>query len=192
MVYGFVRQSGGHIVVDSEVGIGTTVKLFLPRAVGEGARDDAVEAAVGTHASSGETILVVEDDARVRRIAASILRKSGYRVLEATDAKEAMAVVEGTPQIDLLFTDVLLPNGIDGTQLARQVVVRRPDTRILFTSGYASEIAADVADLGRPADLLPKPYRRNDLTRKVREVLDHAPPAAAPPPAPQPPPAAST
>jgi len=176
MVYGFVRQSGGHIAVESTVGRGTTVAIYLPRA----AADEADEAEgnfgkrVSERPSGNEVILVVEDDTRVRRTATNILRKQGYEVVEASDASEALRAVDRLPRLDLLFTDVVLANGINGSELAHQVLCRRPETRVLLTSGYAQQIPAIDGMDGDAVDLLPKPYQRSELAARVRELLDRA------------------
>ena len=173
MVYGFVRQSGGHIVAESKVGSGTLVKLYMPRA----ATSAAVGGATGkgkpdAKQSADEVILVVEDDRRVRKTAINILRKQGYQVVEAKNAGEALRAVERMPRIDLLFTDVVLANGINGSELAHQVMCRRPETKVLLTSGYAQQIPVVDKLLGDGIDLIPKPYRRVELTTRVRELLD--------------------
>jgi two-component system cell cycle sensor histidine kinase/response regulator CckA len=172
MVYGFVRQSGGHIAVESAVGVGTTVRLFLPKAEPETTTAEAPKAVVRKRRAGGEVILVVEDDARLRKTATNILLGRGYQVIEAGDANEALRLIDSNTRIDLLFTDIVLPSSMDGTQLARAVLDRRPETRILFTSGYAAE--AELMDQLpiRPIEMLAKPYRYADLTAKVREILD--------------------
>lgn len=176
MVYGFVRQSGGYIVVDSVLGRGTVLKLYLPRATAVSDGDDArVTRRLERRPSGSEVILVVEDDSRVRKTATNILRKHGYEVVEASDAGEALQAVDRLPRLDLLFTDVVLANGINGSELAQQVLSRRPEARVLLTSGYAEQCAADDGPQGQIIDLLPKPYRRSELTARVRELLDRAP-----------------
>ncbi len=174
MVYGFVRQSGGHIVVDSAVGVGTTLRVYLPRAEAELAVADTPRPAVRKRRAGGEVILVVEDDARVRKTATNILAGRGYQVLEAGDANEALRLLDSASHVDLLFTDVVLPNGMNGSQLARQALDRYPDTRVLFTSGYAAEAELASQLPNQPIELLTKPYRHSDLTIKVREILDRA------------------
>ncbi|NJO67697.1 MAG: response regulator [Rhodospirillales bacterium] len=137
MVYGFVRQSGGHIVVDSTCGEGTTVKLYLPRATTEEADDTVEQLRSEGRATGDEVIMVVEDDGRVRKTATTILRTQGYEVVEAPDAASALARIETLPRLDLLFTDVVLPNGRSGVELADEVLKIRPKVKVLFTSGYA-------------------------------------------------------
>jgi len=171
MVYGFVRQTGGHIAVDSVAGWGTAITLYLPRA-----NDDPRSMPEPVHdalAREGgdEVILVVEDDDRVRRIAAKILRGHGYRVIEASAAAEALDKVDATPRIDLVFTDVSLPEGMNGGDLGDAVRERRPGTRVLLTSAYAPAAGDEGGCLGeRP--LLTKPYRYGELLSAVRDALD--------------------
>jgi signal transduction histidine kinase/CheY-like chemotaxis protein len=175
MVYGFVRQSGGTITVDSTVGRGTQVRLYLPRAatVADAVADEQPGKRRREKSSSGsEVILIVEDDSRVRKTATSILRKHGYEVIEASDASEALQAVDRLPRLDLLFADVVLANGINGSELAHQVLCRRPETRVLLTSGYVQQSPAVEGMLREGIDLLPKPYRRSELTSRVRELLD--------------------
>jgi nitrogen-specific signal transduction histidine kinase/CheY-like chemotaxis protein len=173
MVYGFVRQSGGTITVESTIGSGTVVRLYLPRAVAAADGDDQrIKHHREKRSSGSEVILVVEDDRRVRKTATNILRKHGYEVVEASDAGEALQVVDRLPRLDLLFTDVVLANGINGSELAHQVLCRRPETRILLTSGYAQQTPVVDGMLADGIDLLPKPYRRSELTNRVRELLD--------------------
>jgi len=175
MVYGFVRQSGGSIAVESEAGQGTIIRLYLPRAVKDAHADDATVEAATAGTGGGEVILVVEDDDRVRRTAVSMLLKQGYRVEEAHNSAAALDIVARAPRIDLLFTDVVLPDGLNGPALAREVLGLRPDVRVLLTSGYAFDEGE--ADTGEPHfRLLPKPYRRGDLANTIRSVLDEPPP----------------
>jgi PAS domain S-box-containing protein len=171
MVYGFIKQSGGHVKIYSEPGHGTTVKLYLPKAAdGTAATADvphiAVEHMVGT-----ETILVVEDDAKLRGIAVKLVRDLGYRVREADGAKAALAILDETDDIELLFTDVIMPNGT-GYDLARVARERRPHLKVLFTTGYSEHFvkSGDAADFG--AHLITKPYRKQELASKLRSVLE--------------------
>jgi CheY-like chemotaxis protein len=170
-----VRQSGGHIAVESTIGEGSTVRLYMPRA-GAKAEQDEARPKLGDErkAAAHEVILVVEDDGRVRKTATSILRRHGYEVIEANDAAEALQAVDRLPRLDLLFTDVVLANGMNGSELARQVLCRRPQTRILLTSGYARQLPVADGLPGDGVDLLPKPYRRGELTARVRRLLDRS------------------
>jgi PAS domain S-box-containing protein len=169
MVYGFMKQSGGHINVYSEVGVGTTVRLYLPR---EPAGDEIAIATVPAvfARGGGETVLAVEDNPSLRRVVVRQLGEIGYRVLEAGTAGAALALLEQEP-VSVLFTDVVLPGGINGYELARSVRERWPGTRIVLTSGFPEDrITAN----GVPGNvkLLSKPYRKEDIARVMREALD--------------------
>lgn len=178
MVYGFVRQSGGHVKIYSEPGQGTTVKLYLPRAH-EGA--DAVDATPGGGAEAGgdETVLVVEDDAAVRGATVEMLQELGYRVLKAGDADQALVVIDDAvahhAAIDLLFTDVVMPGRLKSPELADKARERLPGIAVLFTSGYAQNAIVHGGRLDPGVELLPKPYTAQALASKVRAVLDHGP-----------------
>ena len=170
MVYGFIKQSHGHIKIYSEVGYGTTIKLYLPRTKqDEGALfvpDREANVPGGT-----ETVLIAEDDDEVRAAAAEMLRDLGYRVLEARDAASALQVIEQVPQIDLLFTDVVMPGALKSPELARRARERLPAVAVLFTSGYTENAIVHGGRLDPGVDLLPKPYSRDALARKVRQAL---------------------
>lgn len=170
MVYGFAKQSGGHLKIYSEVGHGTTVKLYLPRA---GLKEPVVEDRKLAAAGEGgnESILVVEDEAAVRRLVVRNLGRLGYRVLEASDGKQALAILEGQAPIDLVFTDVILPGGMTGRELAERAGTLRPGVRVLFTSGYTESSIVHQGKLDDGVHLLSKPYRREELARKIREAL---------------------
>jgi CheY-like chemotaxis protein len=175
MVYGFVKQSGGHIKIYSEEGHGTTIKLYLPRLADEGPKvaEQAPAPVVGGH----ETILVVEDDELVRNYVIAQLNSLGYATLAAGSAAEALALVEGGAKFDLLFTDVIMP-GMNGRQLADALIRRWPSMRVLYTSGYTENAIVHHGRLDPGVALLNKPYRKTDLAQKVREVLAAAPRAA--------------
>jgi len=171
MVYGFAKQSGGHVNIYSEVGDGTTVRLYLPRA----AAGLDVEAAEDVPDLGGNAqdalILVVEDDPDVRSVAVLQLDSLGYRVLEAENGETALELLGQNPSIDLLFTDVVLRGGMSGIDLAQEARKIRPSLKVLFVSGYAEGAMADDSRVGRADPTLSKPYRMRDLDRKVREVL---------------------
>ncbi|MBD8553948.1 PAS domain S-box protein [Rhizobium sp. CFBP 8762] len=169
MVYGFVKQSGGHVKIYSEVGHGTTIKLYLPRAM----QSEDVEVAVDTGPISGgtETVLVVEDDAEVRETVVAMLADLGYRVLKAVDASSALNVIESGIPIDLLFTDVVMPGTLKSPELARMARERLPDIAVLFTSGYTENSIVHGGKLDAGVELLSKPYTREALARKFRHVL---------------------
>jgi PAS domain S-box-containing protein len=170
MVYGFVRQSLGHIKIDSEEGRGTTIRIYLPRA---GAQP-ALSSAASDNASlpgGRETILVVEDDDLVRDYVLAQLRSLGYATLSARNAAAALDLIERGAAFDLLFTDVIMPGGMNGRQLADEVRKRRPDTKVLFTSGYTEDAVIHHGRLDPGVTLLAKPYRKRDLARMIREAL---------------------
>ena len=169
MVYGFVKQSGGHVRIYSEVGTGTTIKLYLPRA---DQREDALVSSDSTPIAGGaETILVAEDDAEVRSTVVETLRDLGYRVLTANDAASALTVIESGVAIDLLFTDVVMPGTLKSPELARKAKERLPDVAVLFTSGYTENAIVHGGRLDIGVELLSKPYSREMLARKVRQVM---------------------
>ena len=170
MVFGFIKQSGGHIKIYSEVGHGTTIKMYLPRA--QQAEDAAQESVPSRPRGGSETILVVEDDALVRRNVVAQLTGLGYTTIEAADGVEALRVVETNGAIDLLFTDVVMPGGINGRMLADEVTRKRPAIRVLFTSGYAQNAIVHHGRLEAGVHLLGKPYRTADLARMVRVALE--------------------
>jgi len=169
MVYGFVKQSNGHIKIYSEVGQGTTVKMYLPRATAP--EDVIVPVAAGPVEGGSESILVVEDDAAVRETTVATLLDLGYRVLQAKDAQSALSVVESGSPIDLLFTDVVMPGPLRSPDLARRAQERLPGLAVLFTSGYTENAIVHGGRLDAGVELLPKPYSREALAHKIRAVL---------------------
>ena len=169
MVYGFVKQSGGHIKIDSEPGRGTTIRLYLPRA--SAAEDVVAEDAAGSITGGSETVLVVEDDDEVRATVVELLGDLGYRVLEAADAQSALAIIESGAAIDVLFTDVVMPGPVRSPELARQARARLPEVAVLFTSGYTDNAIVHGGRLDQGIDLLSKPYTRETLARRIRHVL---------------------
>jgi signal transduction histidine kinase len=171
-VYGFVKQSNGHVKIYSESGQGTTVKLYLPRYLGAESPTAAAVADEHHREPGNAVILVVEDDEDVRAYTAAMLRKFGYRILEARDGTEALEILDRRADIDLLFTDVGLPGGRNGRQLAEEAVRRSPDLKVLFTTGYARNAIVHSGRLEPGVDLLLKPYTQSDLANKIRQVLD--------------------
>jgi PAS domain S-box-containing protein len=169
MVYGFIKQSAGHIKIYSEEGHGTTIKMYLPpgktpTAVAEGVMPASIE---GGH----ETILVVEDDRLVRDYVLTQLHSLGYVTLQAANAAEALAIVASGKPFDLLFTDVIMPGKMNGRQLADEVLKTRPDLRVVYTSGYTENAIIHHGRLDSGVLLLAKPYRKSDLARIIRKAL---------------------
>jgi signal transduction histidine kinase/CheY-like chemotaxis protein len=173
MVYGFIKQSGGHLKIYSEPGEGTTVKIYLPRLVGQAAADTEDELMPPPAGSGDETVLVCEDDEEVRAYSAEVLRELGYRVLEAADGPAALALLrnKGT-KIELLFTDVVLPGGMSGAVLAKQAAELRPGLKTLFTTGYARNAIVHHGRLDPGVELITKPFSYADLATRIRDMLD--------------------
>jgi CheY-like chemotaxis protein len=169
MVYGFVKQSGGHVKIYSEPGHGTTIRLYLPRV----RQEEDLEIAIDPSPPRGgrETILVVEDDEDVRATVVEMLSDLGYRVLKARDAQSALAIIESGVPIDLLFTDVVMPGPLRSPELARKARERLPSIAVLFTSGYTDNAIVHAGRLDEGIELLSKPYTHEALARKVRHVL---------------------
>nr|WP_283771522.1 PAS domain S-box protein [Chelatococcus sp. YT9] len=169
MVYGFIKQSGGHIKIYSEIGEGTTVKLYLPRST---QKEDGIHARDAGPVTGGEeTILVAEDDAAVRQTVVETLSGLGYRVLQASDAAAALAILESGIHIDLLFTDVVMPGSLKSTELAKRAIQRLPNLKVLFTSGYTENAIVHGGRLDEGVELLSKPYTREALAWKLRDLL---------------------
>ncbi|WP_225421577.1 PAS domain-containing hybrid sensor histidine kinase/response regulator [Sphingomonas parva] len=172
-VYGFVRQSGGHLRIYSEVDEGTTVKIYLPRLMAEVAPPESERARPQPLTHGGlETILVVEDHDDLRAFSTGILRELGYRVLEAANGRSALEVLQAAHDVDLLFTDVVLPEGMDGRRLADEAKRRRPAIKVLFTTGYTRNAIVHNGRLDPGVNLISKPFSFEGLAAKVREVLD--------------------
>ena len=157
----------------SEPGHGTTVKLYLPRHQGADAQVTATKRAAGAARAIGrETILVVEDDEALRVFAVEALGELGYRVLHAADAQVALDILDGVPGIDLLFTDVVMPGGMNGRQLADEAAKRRPQLKVLFTTGYTRNAIIHHGRLDPGVNLIGKPYTFEELGVRVRTLLD--------------------
>lgn len=169
MVFGFVKQSDGHIKLYSEPGQGTTVRLYLPR--NREREDQANDTDTGPVTGGSETILVVEDDEDVRQTAVDLLTDLGYRVLKAKDADSALAIVESGVPIDILFTDVVMPGNLRSPELARKAKERIPGLIVLFTSGYTDNAIVHGGKLDAGVQLLSKPYSREALARKLRHLI---------------------
>jgi len=170
-VYGFVKQSGGHVKIYSEPGQGTTVRIYLPRLVGGRIEEEHEAAPFVPQGRSTETILVVEDDKDVRTYSTESLRELGYSVLQATDAMSALRILDDHPEIALLFTDVGLP-GLNGRELVDRARKKRPRLRVLFTTGYARNAIVHQGRLDAGVELLTKPFNRTQLAVRIRDVMD--------------------
>jgi PAS domain S-box-containing protein len=170
MVYGFIKQSAGHIKIYSEEGYGTTIKMYLPPGTGASLVHEAM--AVAEIEGGHETILVVEDDRLVREYVLTQLRALGYVTLDAGNAAEALAIVRAGHGFDLLFTDVIMPGTMNGRQLADAIAEQRPDLKVLFTSGYTENAIIHHGRLDTGVLLLAKPYRKSDLARMIRKAID--------------------
>jgi signal transduction histidine kinase len=172
-VYGFVKQSGGHVKIYSEVGQGTTIKLYLPRLTETAAAEMATDHQPYPEATAEETVLVLEDDDEVRAYSAEILRELGYRVIEAHDGPAALRLLDQQPRVDLLFTDVVLPGGMTGAQVAARARATRPSLKVLFTTGYARNAIIHHGRLDKGVQLITKPFSFEDLAAKIRDILDN-------------------
>jgi PAS domain S-box-containing protein len=171
MVHGFIKQSGGHSRIYSEPGRGTTIRIYLPRALdGEVAKPDVLHTDMPT--GDQEAILVVEDNAGIRDLAVLHLQSLGYRTIAAADGVSALAIIESGAAIDLLFTDVVMPGGLDGRALAAAARQLLPGLKILFTSGFTAAAASAAIEDRFSSNLLSKPYRKSELARRVRVMLD--------------------
>ena len=169
MVHGFVKQSGGHVKIYSELGQGTTVRVYLPRC--RQVEDTLTEVETGSAQGGTERVLVVEDDEEVRATAADMLSELGYSVLKAKDADAALAVIESGIAIDVLFTDVVMPGKHQSSELGRKAQQRLPRIAVLFTSGYTDNAIVHGDRLDEGVDVLNKPYTREGLARKLRQIL---------------------
>ena len=173
-VYGFVKQSRGHVKIYSEVGEGTTIKIYLPRVHSASTAEETQPQETVARGSLRETILVVEDDADVRSYSCDTLRELGYSVLEAETGRAGLQILEAHPEICVLFTDVGLPGGMNGRQLVEQARKMRPDLKVLFTTGYARNAIVHEGRLDPGVELITKPFSQAALAGKLRDILDAA------------------
>jgi PAS domain S-box-containing protein len=171
-VYGFVKQSRGHVKIYSEVGEGSTIKLYLPRAHSSAAREEDDVAEMLSPGSDGESILVVEDDADVRSYTCETLRELGYTVVEAENGAAGLNALEKNPEIRVLFTDIGLPGGMNGRQLAEEALKRHSKLKVLFTTGYARNAIVHEGRLDPGVELITKPFTQVALSTKLRDILD--------------------
>ncbi|WP_157710668.1 ATP-binding protein [Pseudomonas sp. PB120] len=170
MIYGFTKQSGGHVAIDSVVGKGTTVSLFLPRFGGDVPQHEPVDIPHAPFAQNGETVLIVEDDPAVRVLVSTVLSELGYAFVEAGDADSAVPILDSAQRIDLLISDVGLP-GMNGRQLAEIGRQYRPELKVLFITGYAEHAAVRGGFLDPGMQMITKPFTFDLLTAKVREMI---------------------
>jgi len=183
MVYGFAKQSRGHVRLESEVGAGSSVRIYLPRSThdapmgaAEPSENDSGTQIGADRARDGETVILVEDNDQVRNLGVSALENLGYRVLEASDGRSALAILDTAEasRVDLLFTDVVLPGGMSGPELAAAATARRPGMSVLFTSGYTRNAMAQGSALAPDVRVLKKPYALQQLARAIRRAIDEA------------------
>ncbi len=171
MVYGFVKQSGGHVKIYSELGQGTTIKVYLPRFYGtEEVAAEQDKAAAPKSDGEGQLILVVEDEDSVRLLTGDSLRELGYKVVEANSAAAALRTLDANPEIALLFTDIVMPD-MNGRKLADEAVKRRPGLRVIYTTGFTRNAVVHNGVLDPGVNFLPKPFTLQQLGEKIREVL---------------------
>ena len=170
MIYGFARQSDGHVTIDSKLGRGTSVRLYLPRHRGEIAPQFASAATAAEHAATGETVLIVEDEPVVRAVIVEMLGEQGYQTLEAVDGPSGLRILRTNARIDLLVTDVGLP-GINGRQLADQARETRPGLKILFITGYAESVAMSDGFLEEGMEMITKPFDLDNLSQRIRAMV---------------------
>ncbi|HED13723.1 MAG TPA: PAS domain S-box protein [Gammaproteobacteria bacterium] len=172
MVYGFVKRYGGYIKVYSEPGVGTTIRLYLPRSTASEATVIANNVNEAELSTGCESILIVDDEVDLLALADRYLTDLGYRTLQAENAAQALEILRGAEQIDLLFSDVVMPGGMNGYELAQRATEQRPDLKVLLTSGFTAETIAHNGLARFSAHLLSKPYRKDDLAQRIRFVLD--------------------
>jgi len=170
MIYGFARQSNGHATIDSRIGRGTSVKIYLPRHSSDQVAEHATVTTKAQQAGTGETVLVVEDESVVRGVILEMLEEQGYRTLEAVDGPAGLQILRADARIDLLVTDVGLP-GMNGRQLADQAREMRPGLKILFITGYAESVAIADGFLQPGMEMITKPFDLGNLSRRVRAMV---------------------
>jgi len=178
MIYGFVRQSGGQVRIYSEVGQGTTMCLYLPRYTGDLTDDAAGEEARIPEMGAGETVLVIDDEPTVRMLIVEVLGEAGYVALEAEDGPSGLKILQSDARIDLLITDVGLPGGMNGRQVADAARVGRPDLKVLFVTGFAENAAVGNGHLEAGMEVITKPFVMTDLANKITDMIEHRRPGA--------------
>jgi len=171
MVYGFVRQASGFVCIDSQARQGTQVHLYFPYTATPVLRQDKPVCEPSSHALNQATVLMVEDDSEVLRLVKELLSNLGYRVLSAPNALEALCILEKTPEVSLVFSDVIMPGGMSGIDMARLLQIERPDLPVLLTSGFISQSMDSQEPMDSEFNILRKPYHRNDLANAIRETI---------------------
>jgi CheY-like chemotaxis protein len=171
MIYGFVQQSAGHIYIDSKPGAGTTIHLYLPRAAQSYPARHGGKPKSANASGNNEVVLVVEDDSDLRDLAVLLLNRMGYRTHEAADGQMALLLLEKLPHVDLLFTDLVLPQGMSGAEIAKAARKRFPGLKVLFTSGYGESASFEDVLPDAKVEMISKPYRREVLAKRLQEVL---------------------
>ncbi|TQT95886.1 response regulator, partial [Xanthomonas perforans] len=174
MIYGFTRQSGGHVRIDSEVGVGTTMALYLPRFTGVLAQDDVApaDAPLQRNAAHSRTVLLVEDETAIRVLISEVLTEAGYRVIETAEGSAAVERLRSQEHIDVLVTDVGLTGGLNGRQVADAGRQSRPALPVLFVTGYAASAAVGAGQLDDGMEVLTKPFQAIELERRVAQLLE--------------------
>ena len=173
MIYGFVRQSGGQVQISSELKQGTTVCLYLPRHYGElGGEDGSAEAVEAPRAEQGETVLVIDDEPAVRMLVTDVLEDLGYLAVEAADGPSGLKILHSDLRLDLMITDVGLPGGMNGRQVADSARVVRPNLKVLFITGYAENAAIRDGRLEPGMQVLTKPFEMEVLAARIREMVE--------------------
>jgi CheY-like chemotaxis protein len=172
MIYGFARQSGGQVRIYSELGRGTTMHLYFPRHIGDVAEIPPRQAAADFDGGHGETVLVVDDEDIVRMLVVDVLKDAGYQTLEASDGPSGLRWLQSDVRVDLLITDVGLPGGMNGRQVADAARIHRPKLKVLFITGYAENAVVGSGQLGPGMEVITKPFEIEALGLKVREMID--------------------
>jgi CheY-like chemotaxis protein len=172
MIYGFVRQSGGQVRVYSEVGQGTTMCMYFPRFTGELVEESTGEDGAVNETGDGETVLVIDDEATVRMLVVEVLEEAGYRALEAEDGPSGLKILQSDARIDLLITDVGLPGGLNGRQVADAARRSRPELKVLFITGYAENAAVGNGHLEAGMSVVTKPFALADLAARISEMIE--------------------
>jgi CheY-like chemotaxis protein len=173
MIYGFARQSGGQVRIYSELGQGTTMCIYLPRHAEDALLDEEAELTTNLEASgAGEVVLVIDDEPTIRMLVAELLAEAGYAVIEAPDGPAGLKVLESNAKIDLLITDVGLPGGMNGRQVADAARVSRPNLKVLFITGYAENAIVGQNRLEKGMFVVTKPFQVDSLAHRIREIIE--------------------